>query len=83
MVIFAHVRLGGLTPILMTLIKKLNVNNVIVFVTRVTTPQFIVKLVIKLLFEQKMVNASLIVLLAIKHITLTIMDIVDRTLKRH
>lgn len=83
MVIFAHVRLGGLTPILMTLIKKLNANNVMVFVILVTTPQFIVKLVIKLLFEQKMVNASLIVLLAIKHITLTIMDIVDRTLKRH
>ena len=80
---FAHVRLGGSTPILTTLIKKLSVNNVIVFATLVTTPQFIAKLVIKLLLEQRMVNVSQIVLLGIKHITLTIMDIVDRTLKKH
>jgi len=75
-------KLDGLTQILTTLIWKLSVNSVIVFVILALTRQFIARPVIKQHSEQKMENAFQTALLDTKHMILITMDIVDRILKR-
>ena len=82
MEIFVLARLDGLTRTLTTLIWKLSVNSVIVFVILALTRQFIARPVIKQHSEQKMESVFQIALLDIRLSILTTMDTVDKTLKR-